>query len=465
MSIGGRIVSPGDATIEVVNPATEEILALAPDATDEELDDAVQSAHRAFRSWRAAPVSQRAEVVRRIGDVLRRNAEELSLVLTSEQGKPVEMARREVERAGRWCGALADLEVPWEERRDTGSHDVVLRRVPLGVVAALVPWNFPVSLALWKIAPALLAGNTVVVKPSPFTPLTALRIGELINGVVPAGVVNVISGGDSLGPRLASHPRIAKIAFTGSTATGKRVMETASRNLLRVTLELGGNDAAIVLPDADLEDIAPKIFWACFQNSGQYCIASKRVYVHDSVYDDLAARVAAYAAGVVIGDGLEPGTQLGPVQNRLQYEKVLGVIEECKREGLRFILPPAPYEGRGFFLSPVIVDDPPDDAAIVTEEPFGPIVPFLRYHDVDEAIARANSSSYGLAGSVWGTDLDAAAAVAARIDAGVVWVNEVHRLEPDLPFGGRKQSGVGVENGVEGVLSYTDTNVVSTPKR
>lgn len=312
---------------------------------------------------------------------------------------------------------------------------MTLRRVPLGVVAAIVPWNFPVALAMWKIAPALLAGNTVVVKPSPFTPLTLLRLGELLADRLPGGIFNVVSGDDSLGPRLTSHPAVAKIAFTGSTATGKRVMASAAERLARVTLELSGNDPAIVLPHVDIDDVAPKIFWACFQNSGQFCLAAKRVYVHDDIYDAFAAKVVEYARGVEVGDGLLPGVGLGPIQNRLQYDRILAIIDECHEAGMQFLLEPEVLDGPGYFIRPSIVDNPPDASSIVTEEPFGPIVPFLRYTDVNDAVSRANNSPYGLGGSVWGADGEEAQRVARQIESGIVWVNEIHRLDPTFPFG------------------------------
>lgn len=464
MLIDGRPVLSDGQHLEVINPATEEVIAHVPDATDAQLDLAVSSAQEAFASWRRVSPEDRRETVRRIGAILLENVEELATLLTTEQGKPLAMARAEVNRAATWCAALADLDVPWCETTETATHTVHSRRVPMGVVAAIAPWNFPVTLAVWKIAPALLAGNTVVVKPSPLTPLTGLRLGQLIAEVVPPGAVNVISGGDSLGPRLTGHPGISKIAFTGSTATGKQVMKTASQRLTRVTLELGGNDPAIVLPDADLDDLAPKIFWACFQNSAQYCLAAKRVYIHDSIYDELAAKVRDYAREVRVGNGMEPEVGLGPIQNRQQYDKVRAVIDECRQSGLSFLLEPEIPEGPGYFIGPSIVDNPPEDSPIVTEEPFGPIVPFLRYTDIEDVIKRANDSPYGLGGSVWGGDLAEATRVAERIESGVVWVNEVHRLDPVFPFGGHRESGVACENGVDGILHYTHTNVISIRK-
>ncbi|EKX62478.1 aldehyde dehydrogenase family protein, partial [Streptomyces ipomoeae] len=324
MLIGGRLVGAEGDPLGVLNPATEEIVGHVPDATDAQLDAAVSAARHAFATWRTTPVVERRAVLAACASTVREHTEELAVLLTTEQGKPLADARAELMAFAEWLDAHAAMEYPDDEVTETETHRIRVRRVPLGVVAGIVPWNFPVVLAAKKIGPALLAGNTIVVKPSPFTPLTTLRVGELLADVVPAGVINTISGGDNLGPRLTEHPGIRKIAFVGSTATGRKVMASAARNLSRVTLELGGNDAAIVLPDVDVDEVAPKVFWTCFANSGQLCIAAKRVYVHEDVYDAFAERFAELARSVKVGNGLEDGVQLGPLQNRAQYEKVVG---------------------------------------------------------------------------------------------------------------------------------------------
>lgn len=463
MTVGGSPVHTAES-IEVIDPATEAVLAEAPRATEMDLESAIAAARDAFPGWRSRGLDDRRAAVRAIAFVLRDNRDELAALLTSEQGKPFALARGEIDRAAMWADGVADLE--WEERvaEDTEQHRVRVRRVPLGVVGAIVPWNFPVTLAVWKIAPALLTGNTVVLKPSPMTPLTGLRLGELLRDVLPAGVLNVITGGDELGPWMTSHPGFDKIAFTGSSATGKRVMASASEHLTRVTLELGGNDAAVVLPDVDVAEIAPTLYWACFSNSSQYCLATKRLYVHDDVYDDLARALRDYGLSVRIGNGMAEGVQLGPIQNRTQFDKVQGYIEQSREAGHRFVLETPIEEPSGYFIGPVIVDDPPADAPIVTEEPFGPIVPMLRFTDVDAVIDAVNSSPYGLGGSVWSADTEAATAIAERIESGVVWVNEIHALSPQFPMGGRKESGIGRENGIEGLLEYTATQALAVRK-
>lgn len=462
MLIDGRLVAADGIPLDVLDPATEELAGAAPDATDAQLGHAIEAAGRAFTAWSAAPLEKRRAVLRSIAAVIREHIDELALLLTAEQGKPLDAARGELRSALHWCEGFAEMAFPAEEVRETGTHRIRIRHVPLGVVAGLVPWNVPIALAIWKIAPALLTGNTIVVKPSPFTPLTMLRIGELLAeaNAVPAGVLNIVSGGDHLGPKLSEHPGIRKIAFTGSTATGKKVMASAARNLARVTLELGGNDAAIVLPDVDVESVAEKVFWACFMNSGQVCVAAKRVYVHEDVYDAFARRFAEIAAGVKVGDGRAEGVQLGPLQNRGQYEKVVALIEDTAASGAKFLVKGAIPDGPGYFVHPTVVDDPADDSDIVRLEPFGPVVPLLRFHDIDEVLERANASEYGLGGSVWSGDTAVAEKIAARIVTGVVWINDGPRLAPDLPFGGHKASGLGVENGAAGLLEYTDTQVL-----
>jgi len=342
---------------------------------------------------------------------------------------------------------------------------VIVKHEPLGVVAAIVPWNFPFLLAMWKIAPALLAGNTMVLKPSPYTPLCSLKLAELWRDILPAGVYNVISGDDALGPLMTAHSGFAKISFTGSTATGKRVMEAASRDLRRITLELGGNDAAIVLPDVDVAEVAPKLFFGSFYNSAQVCIATKRLYIHDDIYDEMLDAFHRLAKEAVIGDGAQQGVQYGPVQNRAQYDRVRGLIEGARAEGLTLLQGADVPEGDGYFIPITLVDNPPENAAVVTEEAFGPILPLLRFSDIDDVVARANNCDYGLAGAVWSKDIDAAVAVADRMETGTVWINDNFQNGPHIPFAGAKQSGFGVENGAEGLREFTFPKVIFVPKQ
>ncbi len=300
----------------------------------------------------------------------------------------------------------------------------------------------------------------MVMKPSPFTPLCTLRFGEIAQTVRPAGVLNVVSGGNDLGAQLTEHPDVAKISFTGSTATGKKVMASGSTNLKRITLELGGNDAAIVLPGADVAAIVPTLFWAAFGNSGQWCIPVKRLYVHSSLYREFVDAFVAYASDMVVGDGLDPKTDLGPIQNKMQYGKLLDLFADIRTNGYTVPLGGTIDESvPGNFVPVTIVDNLPDESRIVAEEPFGPVLPILSFDDVDEVVTRANDSRFGLGGFVWGPAAQAAA-VARRLETGTVWVNEIHVHGIDIPFGGHKESGMGVENGPEGLAEFTNTKTL-----
>jgi len=463
MTIDGAGVS-SDATIDVINPATEDVVGQAPDLSRDQLDAAVAAARRAFPAWRATPLDQRRILVAKFAEVIGGNAAAFARLFTLEQGRPVDKAMQEILASAFWAQSISQQEIPVIVNEDTPERRSETRHVPIGVVGAIVPWNFPMMLGLWKIASALVTGNTVVVKPSPFTPLTMLKLGELMREHLPAGVFNVVSGGDAVGPWMTEHPGIDKISFTGSSATGRRVMASAAANLKRVTLELGGNDAAIVLPDVDVKQVAEQLFWAAFGNSGQICIAIKRLYVHADIYDAVARELVAVAERTRMGDGLEQGTELGPIQNRQQFERVRALIEEAKAAGQVFLTGGEVPDGKGYFIPVSIVDNPPEDSRVVTEEAFGPVLPLLRFDDVDEVIARANASEYGLGGSVWSADTDRAEEIAGRLETGTVWINEAQYIMPWTPFGGHKQSGVGVENGADGLLEYTNPQTISIRK-
>ncbi len=463
LTIDGAGVA-GAAYFDVINPATEEIVGRAPDTTPEQLDAAVAAARRAFKFWKATPIAERQARVRALAAVFTENLEELKRLLTAEQGKPLAEAQGDVLGGSYFCTVSADLTPPVEVHEDSAERRSETHHVPLGVVAAIAPWNVPIGLAFWKVAPALVAGNTVVLKPSPFTPLTTLRLGELLRGRLPPGVLNVISGGDALGPWLTSHPGIDKISFTGSTATGRKVMESAAKTLKRVTLELGGNDAAIVLPGADIAEVSAKLFKAAFANTGQICVATKRLFVHEDIYEPFAEAMVQLARAAKIGDGAEQGTTFGPIQNKPQYDRVKDLIADSRAQGHRFLIgDEASVPAKGYFLPLTILDNPPLDSRIVQEEQFGPVLPLLRYADIDTAIELANSTDYGLGASVWGPAAQALA-VAEQLDAGTVWVNEIHKVTPGQPFGGHKQSGVGVENGLHGLLEYTNARTIVAAK-
>ncbi|OHD03083.1 MAG: aldehyde dehydrogenase [Sphingopyxis sp. RIFCSPHIGHO2_01_FULL_65_24] len=464
LTIDGAAVDTA-TRVDVINPATGKVFASAPCAGQAELDLAVAAATRALPAWKALGWEGRRDLLVKAAKAIEPQLDQFTALFVAEQGRPTALAKGEVQMGAWWLKSVARQDLPNEVVEDSDTRQVIVKHEPLGVVAAIVPWNFPFLLAMWKIAPALLAGNTMVLKPSPYTPLCSLKLAELWRDILPAGVYNVISGDDALGPLMTAHPGFAKISFTGSTATGKRVMEAASRDLKRITLELGGNDAAIVLPDVDVAEVAPKLFFGSFYNSAQVCIATKRLYIHDDIYDEMLGAFHRLAKEAVVGDGAQQGVQYGPVQNRAQYDRVRGLIDDAHAEGLTLLQGADVPEGDGYFIPITLVDNPPEDAAVVTEEAFGPILPLLRFSDIDDVVARANNCDYGLAGAVWSKDIDAAVAVADRMETGTVWINDNFQNGPHIPFAGAKQSGFGVENGAEGLREYTFPKVIFVPKK
>ena len=462
--IDGKMVTTA-ATMDVINPATEDVIGTVPACGEAELDRAVAAARRAFKSWRATPVEDRRAVINKMADAIAENHEELYRLLTAEQGKPHHQAKGEMHGAPAMMKAQATLSLDDVINQDDETRLSRTRRVPVGVVGGIVPWNFPVMMAVQKVAPALLAGCTIVLKPSPFTPLTTLRIAELWKDIAPAGVVNIITGEDSLGPLITAHPDIDKITFTGSTATGKKIMEGASKDLKRITLELGGNDASIVLPDADVAKVAEQLFWSSFMNAGQICVAAKRIYIHEDIYDDLSKAIAEYARNVKVGDGSHQGTGVGPIQNKKQFDRVCELIQDAKDNGYNFLVGgDVDPSGTGYYVPITILDNPPEDARIVAEEQFGPVMPLMKFSTTEEAIQRANASEYGLAGAVWTSDTDQGVAVAEQLETGTVWVNEFLHLSPLAPFGGHKQSGFGAEYGIEGLKEFTYSQVITVKR-
>lgn len=464
MTIGNRDAEAA-ANLQVIDPATGEAFATVPDAGAAELDAAIAAAQAAFPAWSETPWEDRQNALRRIGDSIAEHAEELARLLTREQGKPHGQALFEIGAAAQWCHATASLDLPVEVIEDTPEHRVEVRRTPIGVVGAISPWNFPVLLSVWKILPAVLTGNTLVLKPSPFTPLTVLRIAALARAILPAGVLNVITGGDALGPLMTAHPGFGKISFTGSTATGRRVMASVAPTLKRITLELGGNDPAIIFPDVDVAATAEQIFWSAFTNSGQICVATKRAYVHEDIYDEFFAALKAVAAQVPMGPGSEQGSVLGPVQNRQQFDRLQSLLAETRASGATVVEAGSAPLGEGYFIPATLVDNPPEDSRVVQEEQFGPVLPLIRFRDEEDVVARANASDYGLACTIWTTDEARATRVAAKIEAGSIWINEALALSPLAAFGGHKQSGIGQENGRGGLAEFTNAKTVTLRRK
>mgnify|MGYP001238533185 FL=1 len=460
--INGQMVD-GELSMDVVNPATEEKLADCPRASEGQLNAAVAAAKAAFPAWSKTSIDERKAAVLKIADVVEANAAELAQLLTKEQGKPIEDATVEVHGMAAFCRYFTSLDLPVEVLEDSEGRRVEVHRNPLGVVGAIVPWNFPLILMAFKLPPALIAGNTLVIKPAPTTPLSTLRIAELIQDILPAGVINFITDANDLGAPMTAHPDVRKISFTGSTETGAKVMAGAAGLLKRITLELGGNDAGIVLDDVDPKETAQKLFDSAFQNSGQVCIAMKRLYVHENIYDEVCEELATIANDTVIGDGLEQGTKLGPLNNKMQYDKVKALIEEAKQDGN--VIAGGEFPDKpGYFIRPTIVRDIKEGSRLVDEEQFGPVLPVMKFSDENDAVERANATQWGLGGSVWSSDLGRAYALAEKMEAGTIWINKHSELDPTIPFGGSNQSGLGKELGAEGLEEFTQLKIINMAK-
>lgn len=462
--IDGSKLPGGAGEFAVLNPATGEPLAQCPAGTLEQLNHAVEAARSAFSTWRSSTTAERRERLHKAANDIERQAEELAKLIVGEQGKPMALAMSEVMGGVAWIRYNADLDIPVEVIEETPQQRVELHRKPLGVVASITPWNWPFMIAIWHIIPALRAGNCVVSKPSSLTPLSTLRLVEILDRHLPKGVINIVTGEKGFGSAITSHPGIDKIVFTGSTPTGQSVMRGAAANLKRLTLELGGNDAAIVLPGTDVDRVVDDVFGAAFLNMGQTCAALKRLYVHESQYEEFVDALAQRASREVVGDGLEQGVTFGPVQNIEQLDLVNELVEDARRLGARIVCGGKRLDRAGYFYPPTIVADVTDGDRLVDEEQFGPVLPVIAYGDVRDVLSRANSSTMGLGGSVWGPDLQEAQALACELESGVAWVNCHAQIQPNTPFGGSKMSGFGVEFGVEGLLEFTGQQLLFVRK-
>ncbi len=459
----------GGEPLPVTNPATGQVFGEVAGATPDDVDAAVQTAARAFRDWSALAVSKRGEILGRAAHHVEQHVDELVPLLTREQGKTLRDARIEITKAidtlMHYVGLSKALRGAHTPNLDPGVDGIVLRR-PLGVVGAIVPWNFPTTLLSNKLAPALVAGNTVVAKPAGTTPLTTLRFAELLaEGGLPPGVFNVVTGSGSVaGTALVTHPAVRKVAFTGSTPVGEQIMALAAKGIKRVTLELGGSDPMIICDDADLAAAASAASMGRFYNCGQACLAIKRVYVFEAVADEVIESIVAKAKRLKLGRGDAEGSQMGPLHTAAQRDEVAGQVERTLAMGGTLLTGGAPPDdpdlADGFFYAPTVVVDPPHDSPMATEEVFGPALPIWRVKDFDEAIDRANASPFGLGSSVWTRDLHRARQAAERIEAGYTWINSRTKVYDELPFGGWKSSGYGKEHGEEAFEYYTESKSV-----
>ncbi|RIV82673.1 aldehyde dehydrogenase family protein [Aurantiacibacter xanthus] len=459
--VGGELLAAG-APFGVTDPSSGKVFAECPEAGVEELERAVAAARAAWPAWKARSLEQRRAVLHDFAAVLEQAAPLIAPLLSREQGKPLPQAEVELKVSAIHIRHLSSLPLADQTLRADDRGAVVLNWRPLGVVGGIAPWNFPVALAMHKVAQALYTGNTLVLKPSPYTPLATLAVAELAQGIFPPGVLNILAGGNAFGAGMTAHPGIDKISFTGSVATGKQVMQSASASLKRITLELGGNDAAIVLDDADIEAAAAGLARSAFYNCGQICMAVKRIYAHHAVHDELAARIAEKAQALKVGSAFEEGVEMGPVQNRMQYEKVLSLVDDARSQpGAMVLAGGAALDRPGYFIAPTVITGLDDSARLVAEEQFGPVIPIISVPDEDDAIVRANAGTLGLGGSVWGRDGARCAAVARRLDCGTAWINRHGVNESDVPFGGMKESGYGREHGVMGLHSYMEMQAIN----
>jgi acyl-CoA reductase-like NAD-dependent aldehyde dehydrogenase len=463
MTINGETV-PADEYREIRNPAnTDEVVGLAPMGTRRHLEQAISAAKHAFDSWRYSSDKDREEACRTIAGIVSDNSDELKVLVTREQGKPLKGLGSEFEMGGcaAWASHTAGLKLPMRVLEESETSRIEMHREPLGVVGSITPWNWPLLIAIWHVVPAIRTGNTVVIKPSPFTPLGTLRMFELVGQALPPGLINVISGDDDLGAVLSQHESINKVVFTGSIATGKKIMSSAAPTLKPLTLELGGNDPAIVLAEADPGKFAEGLFWGAMINAGQTCGAIKRLYVHDSMFDQICEALVGFSRNIPMGDGLKESNLLGPLQNERQFKRVIELVEDAKARGATILTGGEPLGGNNYFYPVTFVTDISDGTRLVDEEQFGPVLPIMRYSDVDDAIRRANGLEYGLGASVWGTNEQQTRRVAAKLEAGTVYVNKHAEIAPHVPFGGIKCSGIGVEFSEEGLAAYTSIKIIN----
>ncbi|KAK4161339.1 putative potassium-activated aldehyde dehydrogenase [Cladorrhinum sp. PSN259] len=456
------------STRNAINPSTEEPLPPVPLSTQEDVDNAVAAAQAAYPAWRDLTYDERAKYILRYADAIEANLAGFQDLLMREAGKPVTNASQELGFALLHLRQTATLRLDEEVIEDTEERTASVRYVPVGVGVGIVPWNYPVLLGLGKLDAAVLTGNTYIWKPSPYAPYSALKLGELASKIFPPGVVQVLSGDESLGPLFTAHEGVAKISFTGSTVTGKKVMAACAGTLKRLTLELGGNDACVVCEDVDIDKVVQKIGPMGFLHAGQICMDIKRLYVHENIYDKFLAALVQVVKTFKVGGAGDTEAFLGPVQNSMQFNKVQDLYSEIPKQNWKVALggvPDSASTSKGYFLPPTIIDNPPDDSRIVVEEPFGPIMPVLKWRDEADVIKRANNTNMGLGASVWSDDIERAKKIANKLEAGSVWVNSHFELSPYVPFGGHKWSGVGMDWGLVGMKGWCNTQAVWVRKK
>lgn len=449
-----------------LNPSTLEVIGKVENTSREEIDAAIEKAKKAQKRWSARPDAERKEILLQVAEALQTHSKHLAEWITKEQGKPLNGpgANFEMQACIGWTQVPASLDLPEEVVFEDETRKDILYRNPIGIVAAIAPWNWPLMIAIWQIIPSLRMGNAVVIKPSEYTTYCSIEMIKVINSVLPEDILQVVTGKGEVGSYLTSHPEIGKIMFTGSIATGKKVIEASVNNMARLTLECGGNDAGIILPGLDVAKHIENIFWGAFLNMGQTCACLKRLYVHEDDYERIVEALAGYSANIPMGNGADEAVVLGPIQNKMQYDKIQDLIRDAENIGADFLFKGQKPDLEGYFIPVTLVGNVDNGDRIVDEEQFGPVLPIIKYKTVEEAITKANNSENGLGASVWSDHPDEAQKVAAQLEAGTVWINQHGAIHPFVPFGGAKQSGYGVEFGIEGLKAVTIPKVISIKK-
>ena len=464
MIFQGKNIQGKATQFSIINPANEQVITQISSASLDQVDAAVASAEDAFQQWKQVDDQMINTLFLKIAEDIRLEANAIARLITLEQGKPFALAQTEVATSLYWIEYLVGLTIPTEIIEEHDGKIIQIFNRPLGVIASITPWNWPFMIAVWHIFPALKAKNCVVNKPSEYTPLSTIKLVEIINRHLPAGVCNLVLGKGDVGQALSEHPHIEKVIFTGSTAVGKNILHSTVDTLKSVVLELGGNDVGIVLDDVDIQQVADGIFASSFLNAGQTCASLKRLYVHENIYDLLIEQLIKLCHQQTIGDGLNRETTFGPVQNKYQYIKVKAIIDDALAHGGTIVTSPVALPKQGYFIAPTLMTNVDEGILLVDEEQFGPVLPILKFNNIDEVLEQTNKSNFGLAGSVWTKDLVKAQAIAARIQTGTVWINSHSDLSPAAVFGGWKHSGQGYSFGLDGLLLFTQKQAIHLRK-
>lgn len=455
-----------DTAFLSLNPSTLEVIGEVANTSVEEIEVKIEKAKKAQKLWSVRPDKERKQILLKVAEALQSNSKYLAEWITREQGKPLSGpgANFEMQACVGWTQVPASLDLPEEIVFEDETRKDILYRNPIGIVAAIAPWNWPLMIAIWQIIPSLRMGNAVIIKPSEYTTFCSLEMIKVINTVLPEDILQVVTGKGEVGAYLTGHPEIGKIMFTGSIATGKKIIESSVKNMARLTLECGGNDAGIIVPGLDVAKHVENLFWGAFLNMGQTCACLKRLYVHEDDYEKVMNALAEYSSHIPMGNGAEETNVLGPIQNKMQYDKIQDLIRDSENIGADFRFKGQKPDLDGYFIPIMLLGNVDNGDRIVDEEQFGPVLPIIKYKTLEEAIIKANNSENGLGASVWSDDSEQAQKVAAQLEAGTVWINQHGAIHPFVPFGGAKQSGYGVEFGIEGLKAVTVPKVISIKK-